>query len=329
MKVALVGSGGMARTHASGYGIVPGAELVAVMDYKLDRALDFASTWGVKAYDDFARMLAEQEIDVLDVCTPTYVHSEYAIKGLEAGKHVICEKPMARTIEQADAMIRAADASGKQLFVAQVLRFFPEFRKGYDLLKSGAVGEPGMIRTWRCCQFPRGTDDWFADDALSGGAPLDLLIHDIDWVNWAFGPVERVFARRFNTREPYHADIILVTLRFTSGAIAHLEGSFAHVTGFDCGFEVSGTGGVLEYKLSEMQPLLTKVQATGGTGPGVIVPASPTKASPYGLELKHFFACIEGKEEPIVTARDARAALEIAFAAIESAASGKPITLAS
>jgi UDP-N-acetylglucosamine 3-dehydrogenase len=75
--------------------------------------------------------------------------------------------------------------------------------------------------------------------------------------------------------------------------------------------------------------LLTKVQAAGGSGPGVIVPASPTMASPYALELKHFFACIEGKETPIVTARDARAALELAFAAIESAASGKPITLAS
>ncbi len=325
MKIALVGSGFMASTHAAGYATMPEDELVAVVDYSLERAEALALQYQAKAYDDFERMLSEVDPDVVDVCTPTAYHAQYAVAAANAGKHVISEKPMARTLEQAAQMIEAAEANGVQLFVGHVVRFFPEFAKAAELVRSGAIGEPAMIRTWRTSQFPTGKDDWFKDEKLSGGAPMDLLIHDFDWVRWVFGEVERVYAVRWSTLEPHAADIILVTLRFVSGAIAHLEGSFAHVAGFDCGYEITGTGGILDYTMSEAMPLATKVHAGPGELPGVIVPQSPTVESPYTLELKHFLACIRGEETPIITGRDGYEALVLAQAAIESARTGKPV----
>src|SRR5690606_8031401 len=128
-----------------------------------------------------------------------------------AGKHVFCEKPISISIEDAKAMVEACEKAGVTLMVGHVLRFFPEYDAARDAVAGGRLGDPKVIRATRASAFPTwGSDNWFADESRSGGPIVDLIIHDIDWIRWTFGEVQRVYAKR---TERY----ALVTLRLESG----------------------------------------------------------------------------------------------------------------
>lgn len=321
--------------HAGCYANMMGAELVGVMDIRQEAAQALAGKHGAQAFTDFDALLEATQPDVVDVCCPTPWHGDYVCRAAErAGEigiqGISTEKPMGRTLTDCDRMIAACELAGIPLFVAQVVRFFPEFALAKRQVESGAVGNPAAVRTRRGGPMPRAWNDWYANFALSGGCILDLIIHDFDWLRWTFGEVERVYAKGLTDRQLPAFDYALVTLRFKSGAIGHVEGTWADPGGFKVTVEIAGDEGLLEYNCNQPTGIPFKMAVAGTDGPraGVALPESPSGVNPYQLELEHFLDCLETGATPSITPKDGREAVRIALAALESIETGQPVTLA-
>jgi UDP-N-acetylglucosamine 3-dehydrogenase len=211
--------------------------------------------------------------------------------------------------------------------VAHVVRFFPEFVALRRAVLDGAIGRPALVRMARLSGYPRGRDDWHVPFDQSGGVLLDMGIHDLDWLLWTFGPAERVYARALDpaSRPPY-VDYALTTLRLRSGAIAHVESSWAETGGFHTFGEVSGDAGLLTYD-SAANPGLTLSLRQPAAAPGVTIPTTYTTESPYVAQMRHFARCIRGEVEPIIAPEEAYEALRVALAALDAARSGQPARL--
>lgn len=326
MRVGIVGAGTMGSLHA-GCHKEAGHEVVAVYDLRAEVAARVAASVGASVAPTYEALLSDPSIELIDICLPTFLHRQFVEAAAKAGKHILCEKPIALTLEDARAMIEICQKAGVHFYVAHVLRFFPEYAQGYNLVRAGKVGEPGVIRTTRGGIFPTAWDDWYAKPELSGGLTVDMIIHDFDWLRWTFGEVERVYAKTLQGRTAQRLDYALVTLRFASGAIAHVEGTWAH-SGFRYGFEVAGNGGLIEFDSDKIKPVVVSQRAAQAGVTGVAVPESPLRESPYTAEIRHFARCIKHGEAPLVTAYDAYKALEISLAALESARTGRPVTIA-
>lgn len=326
-KVAVIGAGGMGGRHAAAYADIPNAELVAICDAQSDRAEELAKKHSVKAYSDLEKLLADIDVDIIDICTPTTTHLENIRIAAAAGKHISSEKPLERTVSSAAEAVRVCREAGVTLFVAHVLRWFPEYRTLHDLIKNGAVGETVEVRTSRGGRAPHGFGDWFGNLKMSGGVILDLIIHEFDWLRWCYGDVKRVYARGLADAGIPFTDYALITLRFENGVIAHVEGQWTRPSGFVTSVEVAGTEGLLNFANSESVPLVIERREKEGSQPSVIVPESPVSINPYRLELQHFIDCLEEGKEPDVKPEDALEAVKIAEAALKSVKTGQPVTL--
>jgi predicted dehydrogenase len=324
-KVAVIGGGTMGRTHAGAYAKMPNAELVAICDIAPEAAEALAGKHSVPAFSSLDKALAEVEIDVVDVCTPTSTHLEWIKAAAAKGKNICSEKPLGRTTGQAMEAVRVCEEAGVTLFIAHVVRWFPEFRKLHDLIAAGTVGDVAIVRTSRAGTFPGG---WFADAKMSGGVVLDLTIHDFDWLQWCFGKVRRVYARGLYESHVNGADYALVTLRFECGVIAHVESCWARPSGFETSVEVAGSKGLLSFSSKDSTPLTVELKAKVGAETGVIVPESPTSVDPYYLELEHFITCLEEGRTPDVTPQDGLNAVRVGEAALRSITTGQPVALA-
>lgn len=227
-KVALVGGGNMGSVHARHWQAQPDVDLAAVLDPHRDQI----KIEGMPHYKDWDTMLAEVKPDIIDICTPTSHHREYVEMAAAAGRAIFCEKPLSRTMADCDAIVDAVEKSGVPFMGGHVLRWFPEFAAGKRMLDAGAVGKPATVRTARMAGFPGlgRANNWYGDYKQSGGVILDLILHDFDWLRWCFGDVERVYAKGLETSEKYRGrlDYALVTLRFKSGVVGHVTGSWAH-----------------------------------------------------------------------------------------------------
>jgi predicted dehydrogenase len=270
-----------------------------------------------------------QAVDVVDVCTPTPDHRAPVIAAASAGRDIVCEKPLARHLHDAVDMVEACRAAGSRLFVAQVVRFFRQFSKAKAVLDSGEIGQPGVLRSVRGGSPPTSGRSWFADFTQSGGAVMDLGVHDIDFARWCLGDVERVFARGIKSSGTARHDHALVVLRFCNGAIAHIECSWAYPPGgFHTRFEIAGTRGLIEYD-SKAPPPLTVALASKGVSlaqPQLLSPAAD-RDDPYYLELAHFLHCIDSGEPFLVSPRDGLEAVRVALAAIDSIRTGTAVAL--
>lgn len=326
MRVGIVGAGTMGSVHAQSH-LEAGHQIAAIYDLRPEAAQVIAQQVGAPVAASYESMLDDPTIELIDICVPTFLHRDFVLAAARAGKHVVCEKPIALTLADASAMIDACQQAGVHFYVAHVVRFFPEYARARELVLDGKVGRPGVIRTTRGGLFPTGWTDWYATPELSGSLIADLIIHDLDWLRWTFGEVERVYAKSLLGRTEERLDYALVTLRFASGAIAHVEGTWAH-TGFRYGFEIAGSGGLLEFDSDKVKPVVISQRTAAAGFAGVAVPESPLKESPYTTELRHFARCIRQGETPVVTAHDAYKALEISLAALESARTGRPVTIA-
>lgn len=315
--VGILGAGGMGKTHARHYNNIGGVSLHA-FDVDEERLRAYCDETGAEPAQSADDLLHKAEI--VDICLPTHLHAELAEKSLGMGKHTLCEKPMARSVADCAKIVEAAEKSRAVFMPAQVVRYFPEFRRAHEMVKSGAVGEPAAIRTRRCGRHPQGAGGWFSDYALSGGVIMDLAVHDFDWIRWTFGEAERVFADGIDHRWPTGLDYALVTITLESGALAHTEASWADPGGFRAAFEVCGSEGFLEHD-NRWSPPLRTVNDKGTFAESPMAPGD----DPYYLQLKAFLGAVETGSEPPVTAIDGLRAVAIAEAALESAKSGKPV----
>jgi UDP-N-acetylglucosamine 3-dehydrogenase len=327
IKIAVLGAGTMGTVHADAYSTMKDVKIAAIVDIRKEVGESLAKKHDTILYSSFDRMLKEVKPDVIDICLPTYLHRNYVEKAAKAKKHIICEKPIARTLEQAREIIEITSREGVKLFIAQVVRFFPEFKKARELVTSGAIGDVCTVRTMRGGIFPQAWEDWYASYEKSGTLVVDMIIHDFDYMLWCFGDVERVYAKSQLGREMNRMDHALVSLRFRNGIIAHTEGTWAYPDGFLVELEIAGKEGIIHFKSDETMPIKSsKRNMQGGSG-GVAVPESPLEKNPYQLELEHFIDCIVNDKPPIVTPEDGYKALEVSLAALESIQTGKPVTL--
>lgn len=317
----------MGGVHVDCYVRSGQAEVAYVADPRLELAQHIAATCGATPLADPEAALRDPEVEIVSICLPTYLHREWAEKAAVAGKHVFCEKPIALSCEDGRAMIEACRKAEVKLCIGHVLRYFPEYEAAHDDTAAGRLGRIGVARLFRGGPFPVAWSNWYSDRRRSGGLLLDLSIHDFDFLQWCFGPVERVYARRIkNEQSPLeHA---LTVLRMKSGAIAHVEGSWAHPGGFHYRFEICGDAGMVEFDSTKSQPLSVVTRQAAGQGPGVAVPESPlADKEPYLREICDFLAYARGESEPRVTPEDAVAALAVSLAAIRSADTGEVVTL--
>ena len=334
-RVGIVGAGGISRTHADRWSRMPRIELAGFYDIVEDAARGAVQRSGGKVFSSLNEMF--DAVDYVDVCTPGTAHVGPVVAALEAGLPTVCEKPLANSVADCEQIVDAAERTGTPLFVAKVVRFFPQFAKAKQVLDSGAIGAPGVIRTIRSGSYPDAGSAWrkglaitsyYADFAKSGGVLLDLSIHDIDYQRWCFGEIERVFARgmMFAGKEP--KDHALLTMRFANGAVGHIEGSWAYPRGrSSTRIEIAGTGGIIEWDSRARQPVDIAIAQDGGSLASSSSSPTAPQHDPYYAELAHFVSCVEAEEPFLVTPYDGLMAVKVSRAAIESLESGRAVTI--
>jgi myo-inositol 2-dehydrogenase/D-chiro-inositol 1-dehydrogenase len=331
MRVGIVGAGSMGYAHAPAWKATErlGAELVGVVARHPDTAHALAGEFGLRVYDSYDAMLAD--VDIVDICTPTPLHREMTVKAAEAGKHVICEKPIALTLEDGRAMIEACEKAGVRLFIALVLRFVSQYVAAQKAVAAGQIGEVSVIRLTRAGYQPRKwLDNWFIDETRSGGMILDLMVHDYDYARWLGGNVKRVFAKSVRSaRKDAPGDYALVTLRFENGAIGHIEGGWAYPPGFfRTSMDIAGTEGVIEWSSDNADPVhMHLLNPTHQEAAEVAVPVAMDETGPFAAQIRHFYDALIHDKPFSVTAEDALAGLQIALAVRDSLKSGRSVTI--
>ncbi|MET9019258.1 Gfo/Idh/MocA family oxidoreductase [Actinopolymorpha sp. NPDC004070] len=315
-RVAVVGTGEMGRRHVEAWHRL-GAEVV-VHSRSAERGRAFASEHGVRSVTDPGEVLAAA--DVVDICTPTDTHAPLAHWAAGAGRHVVCEKPLARDPAEGRAMINACIDAGVGLCVAQVLRYFPAYVVARDAVAAGRIGRPTRFTFFRQVESP-GPQTWFADVARSGGILVDLAIHDLDYARWVAGEVGEVTGQTAPRAEPGSPLRSSATLTHVDGVTTRVEAVWdVPGTAVRSTFELAGDEGVLRYDSAPRQVL------TDGTGAVVYADDS---IDPFAEQFSEFVTAFTGGVEPRVTAEDGLTALAIALAGEESARTGRPVDPAS
>ena len=314
-RIGVVGSGFIAREHVRAWSVLGAA--IGIHSEAAGSRDALCQRFGATAYGTLDDLLAAAT--VIDVCTPTDVHHGVVLRAAEAGRHVICEKPLARHAGQARQMAAACASAGVRLLPAHVVRYFPEYAAARAAVAGGRIGTPAILRFTRRGSVPAWSG-WYGDEQRSGGLLMDFMIHDYDIARWLAGEVRRVYARLVATGAAGAATGLAV-LTHAGGAISHVHGAWVPEMGFlATGFELSGDRGVL---CSPAGGALT----AGPGGPAGRGQFATGQASPFTAELAEFLAAIEHGSEPRVGAADGVAAVAIAEAAIESARTGAAVCL--
>ncbi len=334
VNVCVVGLGRAGMVHAVNFQRnVPGAALAAVVEADREvleaRAEDLevsARFTGIREALDGAR------VDAVCITTPTFTHAEIAVAAAWAGKHVLCEKPMALTLAEADRMIEAAASSGVVLQIGFMRRFDPAFREARQLVADGRIGKPMVIRS--LTRGPGLPPRWAWDPRRSNGMLAEVNSHDFDTVRWMAGSeVARVYAETSAAKRPDllrefpgFYDSAVVTLRMVDGALAMIDGGCPVDYGYDARLEVLGTEGVLQVGELRGSAVLLCTRESG-------VQSTPFASwrdrfrEAYVAEAAHFIRCIRAEEQPLATGLDGRKALEATLAANLSSRLGAPVVL--
>jgi len=343
IRVAILGMGFMGVTHYKGYDKIDDAQVTVIASRSAKKAAgDLSGVSGnigdgdvpelpmdrIHGTTDLHEALKRDDVDVVDICLPTPLHHEYVTAALDAGKHVICEKPIAVSVEQAEPIVaaanEAANKAGTFFMPAMCMRFWPAWRwlkEAVDDQRFGKVQAATFVRN-TCA--PEG---WFREGEKSGGAAMDLHIHDTDYIHYLFGPPNNVTTRGYAgptgkidhlaTLYDYdHVPLVYAegswTLDPGSGFICRATVNFAHATAH---FDIAGEGSGLQL-------------ATAGQ-------CEPVDCSSYGAadgwegQLRYFIDCVKRGEQPTVaTADSALASMRTVEAECQSAAAGTPISIA-
>jgi predicted dehydrogenase len=326
-RVGIVGAGFMGTTHAQAWSTTD-VTLAGILAGPTSDPSELAHRHGATAYGSLEDLL--DAVDVVDVCAPTHLHAELVVAAAEAGKDVICEKPLARTVEQAETMLVACREAGVRLLVAHVVRFFPEYAAARAAVQRGTVGTPAVLRLGRSTFQPRkAADNWFVDPEKSGGLVFDLMIHDLDYARWIAGPVDEVYARSvLGARPDAPGDHAIAFLRHRSGALSHVEASWAQPPpAFRTRGEIAGDAGVVSWDSDRTEPVSLRLRAREDAGDEIPRVRSTLAEDPYTSQIRHLREVLRGVCEPIVTAEDGLAAVRIAAATATAIATGDVVAL--
>lgn len=332
MNVGILGAGFMGGTHARGYAKIEGVKIAAISSRSLDNAKKLTDEVGGRATTDDLSILNDPSIDVVSITLPTYLHKATLLAALQAGKHVLLEKPFALTVADCDEMIAAWQKSNSLLMIGQTLRFWPEYVALIEFVHSGVLGRPLSAVATRLSQRPAWSS-WFTQPDKSGGAVLDLMIHDLDALNWLLGEPKAVYARGQQTSEGSW-NHMLTTVDYGS-ASASVEASALLPQGypFSMSLAVLCENGRVEYNFkaggvsveegSGLNSLV--VYESGRSYPLESKPA--TNGDAWSAEVAYFVACVrKGTQPEIGHPQQARLAVALANGARQSLEQGTVVS---
>jgi len=251
INVALLGLGRIGKEHFYSYKQLSGVQLVKIVDKNLAENNYFINGKQIEFSSDIDQIINDKSIDAIDICLPTFLHADIAIKAANAGKHVFCEKPMALDLDQCDEMIHAARVNNIKLMIGQLLRFVPEYAAAKKIVSNGKIGTLLSFTGRRLVSYPQYSESgWLQNEKLSGGAAFDLMIHDIDAINWFFdgkNPVS-ITASGLSSKSG-SLDHIFASFEFENGSKGFIDGGWIipQTFPFSMEFQIVGTDGFLKY----------------------------------------------------------------------------------
>lgn len=341
MRVGIIGSQFQAECHAAAIAMIPSEmTVVAVASPTPGNAQAFAKRHKVaRAYTSYRDLAADPEVEAVAITAPNDLHCLMAVELARAGKHIICEKPLCVTLEEADLMIETCRGHGVLLLYAEELLFTPKYVKAKEMADFGAFGKVHLVKQIE--KHPGPHADWFWDVTRSGGGSLlDLGSHGIAFAHWFLGRPQLLsvschcgtYVHGNKTRAD---DEAITVLEFEGGAIGIVENSWARLGGMDDRIEIYGEGGLTIADL-HMGNALTTYSKYGVGYAAEKAPTSTGWSHPvfeeiwnYGIphEMRHFARAIRGLEQPISTGEDGRLVLEAIYAAYASAGLGCKVQL--
>jgi len=337
LQVGIIGFGFMGRMHFRCWRALAGAAVTAVCDadpHALDEAgksrgniagaegdVDLA---GVRIYRDFDELLRQEQLDAVSIAVPTHLHPQATIAALEAGWHVLCEKPMALNLAEGTRMIDAARRTGKILQIGHCIRFWPEYAKAKQIVDSGAYGRVIAATFQRLsATAARKQHTWYANAELSGGMALDLHIHDTDFVQYLLG-MPRSVCSHGASAGPGGLAHIATRYGYDDDKLVLAEGGWAMMPpfGFQMRFHIALETATLDFDF-QRDP---KLRLSTAAGESLAPPCEPGDG--YGRQIEHFARRVRGESVPqVVTPDDAWRSLRIIEAERESARLGRAVAI--
>lgn len=336
--VGLIGSQFISSVHARALQQCPRASTLAVCSPTPGNAKRFGAEFGIaRHFTDHRRMFEMDEIDMVVIGAPNLFHCQLALDAAAAGKHVVLEKPMCLNLADADRMIAACRQAGVKLMYAEELCFAPKYVRLKQLLDSGAIGEPTLIKQSEKHDGPHADHFWDVNRS-GGGVTMDMGCHAIEFFRWMLGrpKIKSVYAQmstQVHGDKTQGDDNAVLILEFETGCIAVAEESWTKLGGMDDRAEVHGSKGVAYADLLHGNAIET--YSAGGYDYAV-EKAGSTKGWSFTIygeewnygfwdEMRHFVDCVADDKQPEVTGEDARAVLEVLFAAYKSAGTGRKV----
>jgi predicted dehydrogenase len=323
LGVAIFGAGRAGHGHARAIDQTADARLIAVFDADRGRAESFAETHGCQAYTSSDELLKRDDVDLVMVALPNFLHEQAAVEAASAGKHVFLEKPMADTLEECDRILEAVNRAGIHLLVAHSQRYFASTIRAREILQGGDIGRPVFATdTWYKNFGVKMRLPWFLDRATGGGMWLMNGAHMIDRTCWVLDTeVESV---RAWIGSPFHGlsadDANMAFLTFRNGLHATIVHTGYRTHGVDkCEVEVSCTDGMLRF-----DSYSNRIAIDSG---GQYEPIEVQRLDPFTEELKNLVGAIRGREQLRVSPAWGRHILEVLLAAEESSRTGRDVTL--
>ncbi|PYZ91701.1 dehydrogenase [Salipaludibacillus keqinensis] len=329
IRIGVIGCGSIAKhRHLPEYAGNPQAEITAVCDINEERVNLAAETYGAKPFTNYDQLLTEADVDAVSVCTPNYLHAPVSIAALKAGKHVMCEKPMATSKEEAEAMIDAAKAADKKLMIAHNQRFVPSHRKAKKLIESGEVGK---IYSFRTAFGHGGPEQWSADGENSWffkkeeaylGAMGDLGVHKTDLLRFLLGEEFVEVGAFVETSAKEKADVddnSVCVLKTGSGIIGTLAASWSYVAGEDNSTIIYGEHAILRLEDDPINSLV--VQYKNGEVVkyelgGIQTNDGDTQENSHVVE--EFLSAIIKDHTPAVSGEEGLKSLQVVLSALQS-----------
>ena len=344
--IGVIGSGGIFRSlHVPYLGQTSLAKVVAVTDVKEESACEIAQKFDAACCGSYEELLARPDVDAVDVCTHPAPHRDICVAAARAGKHVLVEKPMCRTVAEGSEMIAAAREADVKLQVAYMMRFHPCYKKAKELLDDGTLGHVHVAYRNIVGWFPP-KHPWLFIKEQSGGMLVEQSIHVLDLWLWLLGDVDSVYARTstvdlggtYPAMDQAVENNATVVVNFKSGATGMLLKSWAaevqhHGDGLVASKgSLSFSQAAIQWKTHDMAQAEVFTPAVPDDNTYRNVP-EPQRENRYwsmaskGRGIEHWLRCIRGEEEPTTAGEVGRAGIEIAEAAYRSSATGLPVTL--
>jgi UDP-N-acetyl-2-amino-2-deoxyglucuronate dehydrogenase len=337
-KFALIGCGRIAVRHAELLGgVVTGAKLVAVCDVDAEKARAFGKKYQVAWYTDMSEMMAQAEPDVVSVLTPSGLHCKHVLQLAPFGKHIVVEKPMALTLDDADSMISACDVNGCRLFVVKQNRFNVPVTKLREAIERKRFGKlvMGTVRVrWCRPQSYYDMDAWRGTWALDGGVLTNQASHHVDLLEWMMGDVESVYAKSITALVNIEAeDTAIVVLKFRNGALGCIEATTAvRPKDLEGSISILGEKGSVEiagFAVNQMKTWSFSEAELDDAGVMEKYSVNPPNVYGFGHQAyyEHVVDCLRNGHQQLVDGFEGRRSIELISAIYESIETGREVQL--